>query len=144
MKKIAYVIQLMAVLVSTAALADNDRWGGRSYGWGGGNGWGHHQHYGWGGYNRGYPGRQMNNYYPQPQANYYYQQSPRYYQSQPPYYAPQPQFNNGGGFYQHRYPQGFAGGGNGLGYQQGNGKALTEGIGTSAGPFIGIVPERRK
>jgi hypothetical protein len=136
MKKIAYAIQLMAVLVSTAALADNDRWGGRSYGWGGGNGWG--------GYNHGYPGRQMNNYYPQPQANYYSQQSPRYYQSQPQYYVPQPQYNNGGGYYQHRYPQGFAGGGNGLGYQQGNRKALTEGIGTSAGPFIGIDSGRRK
>jgi hypothetical protein len=129
MKKIAYVIQLMAVLVSSAALADNEGWGRRGYGWGG--------------YNRGYPAQQMHNYYPQPQANYYYQQSPRYFQSQAQYYALQPQYNYDGGYYQHRYPQGFAGGANGLGYQQGNGKALTEGIGTSAGPFIGIDSERR-
>jgi hypothetical protein len=51
----------------------------------------------------------VNNYYPQPQANYYYQQQ---------HYRPQPQYNNGGQYYDNRSHQGLAGGvlGNVLGY----------------------------
>jgi len=71
MKKIAYLIQILAVTVlfSSPAFAHDHDWGRH------GHGWGHHHHEnhdGWG----GYPGRQVNTYYPQPQANYYYQQPP--------------------------------------------------------------------
>ena len=90
MKKIAYLIQILAVTVlfSSPAFAHDRDWGRH------GHGWGHHHHenhHGWG----GYPGRQVNNYYPQPQANYYYQQPPAYYGSHQQYYRPQPQYNNG-------------------------------------------------
>lgn len=79
MKKIAYIIQLLAVTVlfTTSAFADDDDWGRRGHGRGHHrehHGWGHHGHghHGWG----GYPRQRVNNYYQQPQADYYYQQPP--------------------------------------------------------------------
>ena len=91
MKKIVYLIQLLAValLFSSAAVAHDNDWGWRGYGWG------HHRHghHGWG----GYPRRQINNYYPVPQANNYYQQPPAYYQPRPQYFPSRPYYNYGGG-----------------------------------------------
>jgi hypothetical protein len=101
MKKIAYLIQLLAVtlLFSSAAVAHDHDWGWRGYGWRqhhGHHGWEHrHGHYGWG----GYPRQRMDIYYPVPQANYYYQQPRAYYQPRPQYYPSQPQYNYGGGRY---------------------------------------------
>lgn len=114
-------------MFATAAFADDDDWGG-DYGYPrcNRNGWG------------GYPQQQVNNYYPQPQANYYYQQPPvAYYQ--PQYYPPQPQYNNGGGYYDNRSHQGLAGSvvGDVLGYELGNGNPLAVGIGAAAGSFLG-------
>lgn len=145
MKKKFYLIQILAVAVlfSSAVLADDD-WGGHGHhGWGhhdgGHHGWGHHGHHGWGhhgGY--GYPNQQVNNYYPQPQENYYYQQPQQYYQ-QPPvnYYPPQPQYYGGG--YDGRSHQGLAGGviGTVFGYELGNGHPLAAGLGAAAGSFLG-------
>lgn len=110
MKKIAYMIQLLAVtaLFTTSAFADDDDWGRRGHGREH-HGWEHHyghSHHGWG----GYPRQRVNNYYPQPQANYYYQQPPAYYQPRPQYHPPQPQYNNGGRYYDNRSHQGLAGG----------------------------------
>lgn len=130
MKKIAYLIQILAVTVlfSSVAVAHDRNWGRHGHGWGH-HGWGHHHgHHGW----HGYPRRQVNNYYPQPQANYYYQQPPAYYQ-------PRPQYNNGGRYYDNRSHQGLAGGvvGNVLGYELGNGHPLAAGLGAAAGSFLG-------
>ncbi|NOU20190.1 MAG: hypothetical protein HOO93_00110 [Methyloglobulus sp.] len=99
MKKIAYLIQLLAVtlLFSSAAVAHDRDWGRHGHGWGY-HGWGHHHHghhHGWG----GYPRQRVNNYYPVPQANYYYQQPPAYYQPRPQYYPSRPHYNDGGGRY---------------------------------------------
>jgi hypothetical protein len=133
MKKLLYLSQIavVAVLFSSAALADDD-WG--RGGWGG---HGHHGHHGWGHHHghhghHGGGGRQVNNYYyPQPQANYY---------QQPPvnYYPPQPQYN-GGGYYDNRSHQGLAGGvvGTVFGYELGNGHPLAAGLGAAAGSFLG-------
>jgi hypothetical protein len=62
MKKIAYLIRLLAVtlLFSSAAVAHDSDWSRHGHDWG-------HTHHGWG----GYPRQSVNNYYPQPQANYY-------------------------------------------------------------------------
>ena len=134
MKKKLFGIQIvvLAVLFSSTAFADDDDWGSRGYGYGGGyehhGGRHHHGHHGWG----GYPGQPVNNYYPQPQANYNYQ-------PQQPYYPPQPQYNNGGGYYDNRSHQGLAGSvvGSVLGYEMGNGNPLAAGLGAAAGSFLG-------
>jgi hypothetical protein len=138
MKKIFYLMQLVvvAVLFSSAALADDDWHGG---GWGGRGHHGHHGHHGWG-HHHGHHGhggwgrrQQVNNYYyGQPQPNYYYQQPPVNY------YPPQPQYN-GGGYYDNRSHQGLAGGvvGTVFGYELGNGHPLAAGLGAAAGSFLG-------
>jgi hypothetical protein len=122
MKKLAYLIQMLAVtlLFSSAAVAHDRDWGRH------GHGWGHHHHghghHGWG----GHPRQRVINYYQQPQANYYYQ-------------PPQPQYNNGGHYSDNRSHQGLAGGvaGNVLGYELGNGHPLAAGLGAAAGSFLG-------
>jgi hypothetical protein len=104
MKKIVYLIQLLAVtvLLTTPAFADDDDWDRGGDGWGHHrehHGWGHHHghgHHGWG----GYPRQRVNNYYPVPQqANYYYQEPRAYSQPMPQYYPSQTQYNYGGGRY---------------------------------------------
>lgn len=122
MKRFFYLMQLslVALLLSSAALADDD-WGHHGH-----HGWGHHGHHGWG-------GPSVNNYYyPQPQANYYYQQPPVAY-----YPQPQPQYYGGG--YDGRSHQGLAGGvvGTVFGYELGNGHPLAAGLGAAAGSFLG-------
>ncbi len=123
MKKIAYLIQLLAVtlLFSSVAFAHDRDWG--RHGHDGGHSQGHH---GWGGY-------------PRQRVNNYYQQQPAYYQSRPQYHPPQPQFNNGGLYYDNRSHQGLAGGvvGNVLGYELGNGHPLAAALGAAAGSFLG-------
>jgi hypothetical protein len=142
MKKLLYLSQLaiVAVLFSSAAFADDDDWGrGGGYGYGGGyghHGWGHHGHHGHHGWGGGYPGQQVNNYYPQPQQNYYYQQPQQYYQQPQQYYPPQPQYQGG---YDNRSHQGLAGGvvGTVFGYELGNGNPLAAGLGAAAGSYLG-------
>jgi hypothetical protein len=139
MKKIAFLIQIVAVIVllSSTAFAHDHHWDRHEHGWGHHHRGHHHHghHHGWG----GYPGRQVNNYYPQPQANYYYQQPPTYYEPRQQYYPPQPQYNYGGRYYDNRSHQGLAGGvvGNVFGYELGNGHPLAAGIGAAAGSFLG-------
>jgi hypothetical protein len=107
MKKIAYfLIELLTVtlLLSSAAVAHDKDWGGYGHDWGyrhGNYGWGHHRHghQGWG----GYPRREINNYYPAPQASYYYQQPPVYYQPRPQYYPSQSQYYGGGRYCDNRF-----------------------------------------
>ncbi len=127
MKKLVYLLQLIAlglVLSSSAYADDHYGWGGHGH-----HGWEHHHHHhhGWG----GYPRQQVNNYYyPQPQANYYYPQPPVNY------YPPQPQYRGG---YDGRSHQGLAGGviGTVFGYELGNGDPLAAGLGAAAGSFLG-------
>jgi hypothetical protein len=137
MKKLLYLSQIavVAVLFSSAALADDDwdrgGWGGHGHH---GHHGGHHGHHGWG-HHGGYR-QQVNNYYPQPQQNYYYQQPQQYYQQPQQYYPPQPQYQGG---YDNRSHQGLAGGvvGTVFGYELGNGHPLAAGLGAAAGSFLG-------
>ena len=138
MKKLFYLIQvsLVALMFSSAAMADDDDWGRGGWGGHGHHGWGGHHGHGWGHHHghhhghRGWGGRQVNNYYQQPPV--------AYYQPQPQYYPPQPVYN-GGGYYDNRSHQGLAGGvvGTVFGYELGNGHPLAAGLGAAAGSFLG-------
>jgi hypothetical protein len=125
MKKLLYLIQLVAVTVlfSSVGFADDDRGGyGRRHHGHGHRGHDGHGHHGWG-HRGGYPRQHVNSYYyPQPQVDYY---------------PPQPQHYGGG--YDGRSHQGLAGGviGTVFGYELGNGHPLAAGIGAAAGSFLG-------